>query len=420
MNIDLIIMVPFVIMLLAVAFMPFVHSSWWNSHYKKVSLFLSGIIILYYLLVRHDAPRLGILLSEYFSFIVLIGSLFVVTGGIYLRVQGEATPARNTIFLILGSMMAVFIGTTGASMLLIRPWIYSNRYRITAFHIIFFIFMISNIGGCLSPIGDPPLFLGYLRGVPFFWLFQHLWAAWLIAMTLLATIFYFLDRRNFLQAPPSIRDLETKKETWTFQGLFNLLFLAVIIGAVFLPSPWREITMILAALSSYLLTSKNIFIANKFTFHPIEEVAWLFFGIFSTMVPVLDYLEERVALTSSYPALNPIHFYYITGFLSTCLDNAPTYLALLQLHLGIHGMSIEKASDVAYAATHAPQFLTAIALGAVFFGATTYIGNGPNFMVKSIAEDAKIRMPNFLHYIIFYSLPILAPILVLIGWMFCS
>ena len=138
------------------------------------------------------------------------------------------------------------------------------------------------------------------------------------------------------------------------------------------------------------------------------------------MVPVLDYLEERVALTSSYPALNPIHFYYITGFLSTCLDNAPTYLALLQLHLGIHGMSIEKASDVAYAATHAPQFLTAIALGAVFFGATTYIGNGPNFMVKSIAEDAKIRMPNFLHYIIFYSLPILAPILVLIGWMFCS
>jgi Na+/H+ antiporter NhaD/arsenite permease-like protein len=420
MNIDLIIMVPFVIMLLAVAFMPFLHSSWWNSHYKKVSLFLSGIIILYYLLIRHDAPRLGILLSEYFSFIVLIGSLFVVTGGIYLRVQGEATPARNTIFLILGSIMAVFIGTTGASMLLIRPWIYSNRYRITAFHIIFFIFMISNIGGCLSPIGDPPLFLGYLRGVPFFWLFQHLWAAWLIAMSLLASIFYFLDRRNFLQAPPSIRDLETKKETWTFQGLFNLLFLAVIIGAVFLPSPWREITMILAALSSYLLTSKNIFIANKFTFHPIEEVAWLFFGIFSTMVPVLDYLEERVALTSSYPAFKPIHFYYITGFLSTCLDNAPTYLALLQLHLGMHGMSIEKVSDVAYAATHAPQFLTAIALGAVFFGATTYIGNGPNFMVKSIAEDAKIRMPNFLHYIIFYSLPILAPILVIIGWMFCS
>jgi Na+/H+ antiporter NhaD/arsenite permease-like protein len=420
MNTDLIIMVPFVIMLLAVAFMPFLHSSWWNSHYKKVSLFLSGIIILYYLLIRHDAPRLGILLSEYFSFIVLIGSLFVVTGGIYLRVQGEATPARNTIFLILGSIMAVFIGTTGASMLLIRPWIYSNRYRITAFHIIFFIFMISNIGGCLSPIGDPPLFLGYLRGVPFFWLFQHLWAAWLIAMSLLAAIFYFLDRRNFLQAPPSIRDLETKKETWTFQGLFNLFFLAVIIGAVFLPSPWREITMILAALSSYLLTSKNIFIANKFTFHPIEEVAWLFFGIFSTMVPVLDYLEERVALTSSYPAFKPIHFYYITGFLSTCLDNAPTYLALLQLHLGMHGMSIEKVSDVAYAATHAPQFLTAIALGAVFFGATTYIGNGPNFMVKSIAEDAKIRMPNFLHYIIFYSLPILAPILVIIGWMFCS
>ncbi|MDH4469418.1 MAG: sodium:proton antiporter [Verrucomicrobiae bacterium] len=418
MNTDLIVMIPFVIMLLAVAFMPFVHSTWWNLHFKKVSFFLAGIIILYYLLVRHDVLRLCILLSEYFSFIVLIGSLFLVTGGIYLRVQGEATPLRNTIFLIVGSIMAVFIGTTGASMLLIRPWIHSNRYRITAFHIIFFIFMISNIGGCLSPIGDPPLFLGYLRGVPFFWLFQHLWFAWLLSMSLLAAIFYFLDRKNFLKAPLSVRTFETYNEPWTFKGLFNLFFLAIIIGAVFLPSPWREIMMILAALSSYLLTSKNIFVANKFTFHPIEEVAWLFFGIFATMVPVLDYLEERVSLTSSYPALKPIHFYYLTGFLSTCLDNAPTYLALLQLHLGMNGMSIEKVNDVAYVAMNNPQFLTAIALGAVFFGATTYIGNGPNFMVKSIAEDAEIRMPNFVHYILCYSLPILAPILFLIGWVF--
>ncbi len=419
MNIDLIVMLPFVLMLLAVAFMPFVHSHWWNLHFKKVSFSLAGIIILYYLFVRHDAPRLGILLSEYCSFIILIGSLFVVTGGIYLRVEGEATPLRNTIFLIIGSMMAVFIGTTGASMLLIRPWIHSNRYRITAVHIIFFIFMISNIGGCLSPIGDPPLFLGYLRGVPFFWLFEHLWGAWLLAMGSLAIIFYFLDRKNFFQAPARIRTLETLTEVWTFKGLFNLVFLAVIIGAVFLPTPWREIIMIAASLCSYLLTSKHIFEANKFTFHPIEEVAWLFFGIFATMVPVLDYLEKTIALTSSYPALQPIHFYYLTGFLSTCLDNAPTYLALLQLHLGMHGMSIENISDVSHLAINTPKPLIAIALGAVFFGATTYIGNGPNFMVKSIAEDAGIRMPNFLHYILYYSLPILAPILVLIGLLFC-
>jgi Na+/H+ antiporter NhaD/arsenite permease-like protein len=419
MSSDFIVMIPFVLMLLSVALMPFVHSHWWNLHFKKVSLFLAGTIILYYLFVRHDAPRLGILLSEYLSFILLIGSLFVVTGGIYLRVRGEATPLRNTIFLVVGSLISIFIGTTGASMLLIRPWIHSNRYRVTAFHIIFFIFMISNIGGCLSPIGDPPLFLGYLRGVPFFWLFQHLWSAWLLAIGSLATIFYFLDRKNFLQAPSYIRDLETRKEVWTFQGLFNLFFLAIIVGAVFLPTPWREGVMVVAALSSYFSTSKTIFEANKFTFHPIEEVAWLFFGIFATMVPVLDYLEKKTALISSYPQLKPLHFYYLTGFLSTCLDNAPTYLALLQLHLGMHGMNIESVSDVTYAAMNSPKPIIAIALGAVFFGATTYIGNGPNFMVKSIAEDAEIRMPHFAHYIMCYSLPILAPILVLVGWLFC-
>lgn len=420
MKIHFVLMVPFVLMLLGIAFMPFVHCHWWNLHFKKVSFALSSIVIFYYLCVLHDAPRLGVLFSDYCSFIILIGSLFIVTGGMYLRVQGEATPWRNTLFLLVGSIMAIFIGTTGASMLLIRPWIYSNRYRITAFHIIFFIFMISNIGGCLSPIGDPPLFLGYLLGVPFFWLFKNLWAAWLIAISLLAIIFYFLDRRNFLQAPYNIRALETSEEIWTFKGVFNLLFLAVIIGAVFLPTPWRESMMVLAALTSYLLTSKNIFEANKFTFHPIEEVAWLFFGIFATMVPVLDYLEKTTAVISSYPMLQPIHFYYLTGFFSTCLDNAPTYLASLEFNLGIHGMSIEKASDVAHLATSTPKSLVGIALGAVFFGATTYIGNGPNFMVKSIAEHAQIRMPNFLHYILYYSLPILAPILVLIGWLFCS
>lgn len=412
-------MIPFALMLLAVAFMPFIHHHWWQCHFKKVSFFLAGVIILYYLFVRHDAPRLGILLSEYISFIVLIGSLFVVTGGIYLRVKGEATPLRNTIFLLVGSLLSIFIGTTGASMLFIRPWIHSNRYRITAFHIIFFIFMISNIGGCLSPIGDPPLFLGYLRGVPFFWLFQHLWAAWLVAMSLLAVIFYFLDRRNFLEAPRKIRELETRQEVWTVKGLFNLFFLALIIAAVFLPTPWREGVMLLAALSSYLSTSKDIFISNKFTFYPIEEVAWLFFGIFATMVPVLEYLEHRTAMASSYALLQPIHFYYLTGFLSTCLDNAPTYLAFLELHLGMHGMSIESVSDVTYVAVNDPKTLIAITLGAVFFGATTYIGNGPNFMVKSIAEEAEIRMPNFFNYILCYSLPILLPVLVLIGWLFC-
>ncbi len=413
------ILIPFLLMLLAVAFMPFLNESWWRAHFKKVSFFLAGIVICYYLFVEHGLPRLGSIFGEYVSFIVLIGSLFVVTGGIYLRVKGEATPWRNTLFLIVGSIISIFIGTTGASMLLIRPWIQSNRYRVTAFHMIFFIFMISNIGGCLSPIGDPPLFLGYLRGIPFFWLLEHLWGAWLLTIGLLSAIFYFLDRNNFLHAPLDVRLTKTNNETWHFQGFLNLFFLAMIIGAVFLPSPWREATMLLLGFLSYRLTPKNIFEANKFNFHPIEEVAWLFFGIFITMLPVLDYMEMKTTLTS-YPLLKPTHFYYLTGLLSTCLDNAPTYLAMLQLQLGIHGMNIDSLHDVTYVALENPQPLVGISLGAVFFGATTYIGNGPNFMVKSIAEDAEIRMPHFLKYITGYSLPILLPILILIGWLFCS
>lgn len=419
MSISVLMMIPFAVMLLSVALMPFIHRHWWEAHFRKVSVFLAAIIIIYYLFVAHDPLHLKVLLEEYLSFIILIASLFVVTGGIYIRVQGEAKPLYNTLFLLIGSICSIFIGTTGASMLLIRPWIHSNRYRITAFHIIFFIFMISNVGGCLSPIGDPPLFLGYLRGVPFFWLLKNLWPAWLVAMTLLSTIFYFLDRKNFLRAPEAIRELETSKETWTFKGLYNLFFLTLIVLAVFLPSPIREIAMIAVASVSYLVTSRTIFEENKFTFYPIEEVAWLFFGIFATMVPVLDFLEKQTSLAASYVTLQPHHFYYVTGFLSTCLDNAPTYLALLQLHLGMQGKSIEVPSDVTYTAINHPQAMIAISLGAVLFGAMTYIGNGPNFMVKSIAEEAEIRMPNFLKYILYYSLPILFPILVLIGWLFC-
>ena len=412
-------MVPFVLMLLAIAVMPLIHLEWWNAHFRKGVIFLAGIIIFYYLFVLHDPHRLSVLLHEYFSFIILMGSLFVVTGGVHLRVQGEATPLSNTLFLVIGAVLANFIGTTGASMLLIRPWIHSNRYRITAFHLIFFIFMISNVGGCLSPIGDPPLFLGYLRGIPFFWLLEHLWRAWLVAILLLTGVFYFLDRKNFLKAPRRVREFETAEETWVFKGLFNLGFIALIIGAVFLSSPWRELLMILAVISSYLVTPQEILKANKFSFHPIEEIAWLFFGIFVTLLPVLDCLEEKTVALSSYSNLQPLHFYYFTGLLSGFLDNAPTYLTFLQLHLGLQGRSIEVVSDVIFSAIHDAKTITAISLGAVFFGGMTYIGNGPNFMIKSIAEEEDIRMPHFFSYIFCYSLPILLPVLILVGWLYC-
>ncbi|MBX9742510.1 MAG: sodium:proton antiporter [Chthoniobacterales bacterium] len=412
-------LLPFVLMLLSIVLMPFIHRVWWEVHFRKVSLVLAGITLGYYLFALRDLPRVSLFFKEYLSFIILIGSLFVVAGGIHLRVQGESTPLSNTLFLFIGSLVAIFIGTTGASMLLIRPWIHSNRYRVTAFHLVFFIFIVSNIGGCLSPIGDPPLFLGYLRGVPFFWLLQHLWSAWLLAIVLLLGIFYFLDRKNFLQAPKCIREMETMDEEWSLSGFFNFFFLMVIILAVFAPSPWREVTMILTALLSYFLTPQKIFEANKFSFHPIEEVAWLFFGIFATMIPLLELLEKKTALLGSYARLTPSQFYYLTGSLSAFLDNAPTYLTFMQLHLGTQGLSIESVTDVAFAATHEPQSLIAISLGAVCFGGMTYIGNGPNFMVKSIAEESNIRMPNFLNYMLYYSLPILAPVLLLVGWFYC-
>ncbi len=419
-TLEVVMLCPFVLMLLGIVLMPFIHRHWWEAHFRKVSFVLAGLTLCYYFFILRDIPRLSVFCEEYLSFIILIGSLFVVTGGIHLRVQGESTPLSNTLFLFLGSLIAVVIGTTGASMLLIRPWIHSNRYRVTAFHIIFFIFMVSNVGGCLSPIGDPPLFLGYLRGVPFFWLLEHLWSAWLLAMVLLCGIFYFLDRRNFFQAPKQIRDVETNDESWSVSGLFNLFFLLAIIIAVFMPTPWREIVMVLAGVSSYFLTPKTIFEANKFSFYPIEEVAWLFFGIFATMIPLLEALEKKAAVLATYAQLSPFQFYYFTGGISAFLDNAPTYLTFMQLHLGSRGLSIESVQDVASIATHEPRALIAISLGAVFFGGMTYIGNGPNFMVKSIAEESKIRMPNFLYYVLCYSLPILAPILILVGWLYCS
>ena len=416
----LLMMLPFVVLLLAIAFVPFVYQAWWEAHFRKVASFLGGVIIFYYLLVLHDGFRLTLIFHEYLSFIILIGSFFVVASGIYLRVQGESTPLGNTLFLLGGALLASLIGTTGASMLLIRPWIHSNRYRITAFHLVFFIFMISNIGGGLTPIGDPPLFLGYLRGVPFFWVMKHLYSPWLVAMALLSIIFYFLDRRNFLRAIILVREEKTAEKVWTFRGIGNLGFLVCIVMAVFFPSPWRESVMILLALSSYFLTPKKIFESNKFNFHPIEEVAWLFFGIFATMAPVLDYLNQQKEMIASCMRLQPIHFYYLTGLVSAMLDNAPTYLTFLQLHLSFNGGSINSMSDVAFSAAHHASPITAISLGAVFFGGMTYIGNGPNFMIKSIAEEAGIKMPHFFKYIFYYSFPILLPILLLIGWLYCS
>ena len=406
---------PFVLMLLAIALMPFLHATWWERHYAKLSVALGLFTAGYYVIILRDGAHMLEVAHEYVSFIALVGSLFIVAGGIHIRVRGESTPLRNTLFLATGALLANIVGTTGAAMLMIRPWIRMNKYRITAFHVVFFIFIVANVGGALTPIGDPPLFLGYLRGVPFFWSVEHLWPAWAFVLGGLLALFYVLDRINFRRAPEVVRELETGYEKFRIDGKRNLFFVTLILLAVFLPSPWRELLMAGAAAGSWYFTPQPVHDSNHFHFHPVKEVAWLFFGIFGTMVPALDYLQAHA---DQLGIGKPVEFYAMTGLLSSCLDNAPTYLAFLAAGLGQQGLSLKSTADVAlFAAEHATT-LAAISLGAVFFGAATYIGNGPNFMVKSICEHAKVRTPTFFGYILRYTLPMLLPLLAAAAWLF--
>ena len=410
---------PFALLLAAIALGPFLNKHWWEHHFHHVALGLGAVTTLYYVLGLGAGGRMLHVAHEYVSFIALIGSLYVVAGGIHIRVKGESTPRINCVFLLVGAVLANFIGTTGASMLLIRPWIRMNKYRITAFHVVFFIFIISNVGGCLTPIGDPPLFLGFLRGVPFWWTLEHLWPAWCVAILGLIAIFYAFDSKNFLRAPKPVRDKETAHETWKVDGLHNLAFLGVILAAVFLRNPpgLSEALMVAAAIGSYFTTPKPVHEANDFTFAPVKEVAWLFVGIFATMVPALDYLE----LHAGALGLNSeMKFYWFTGALSGALDNAPTYLTFLAAAMGRHHLSLSNPADMSTFLAQHDHELIAISLGAVFFGAMTYIGNGPNFMVKSIAEAAKVKTPSFGDYFLRYALPILVPFFALVGLLFFS
>jgi Na+/H+ antiporter NhaD/arsenite permease-like protein len=316
-------------------------------------------------------------------------------------------------------VLANLLGTTGASMLLIRPWIRMNKYRFTALHTVFFIFVVSNVGGCLTPIADPPLFLGYLKGIPFFWITARCFPAWLLACVLLLAVFFVLDRRNFLRAPLAVREKETAHEEFRIEGRRNFIFLGVILAAVILtPNSFvgvREAVLLAAAIASHRLTRREIYTANHFTFGPIKEVAWLFAGIFATMVPVLDYLALHA---KSLGLTQPLQFYWLAGALSSVLDNAPTYLAFLAVAFGIKGLSVDRPDEVyAFLDAH-PAFVIAVSLGAVFFGAVTYIGNGPNLMVKAICDHAKVKTPSFFAYILRYSAPILLPVFAFVGWIF--
>ncbi|MGA2444256.1 MAG: sodium:proton antiporter [Opitutaceae bacterium] len=424
--------VPFGLLLALIAVMPLTPPKvkhLWEHCYPYAAIGLGLLVVGFYLWKLSGGAIVARMLHEYFSFICLIGSLFVVAGGIHLKVKGEATPRDNVVFLALGAVAANVIGTTGASMVLIRPWIRMNKIRISAFHIVFFIFIVSNCGGALTPIGDPPLFLGYLRGVPFFWLLDHVVIEWLLTIGAILAVFYAFDRRSFQHAPRAIQAQIKEHDTWRLEGGVNVLFLLVVIGAVFLPETFflRELVMLGAAAASYQLTPKIVHDENHFTFGPIKEVALLFIGIFMTMMPALGYLDQH---GREFGFNRPAQYYFASGSLSSVLDNAPTYLNFLQL---AEATSVDKTSlpanergEVAadagvkqmIASAHARRFIIAISLGSVFFGAMTYIGNGPNFMVKSIAEQAGVKVPTFFGYVFKYSLPFLLPILVAGGWLF--
>ena len=424
--------VPFGLLLALIAVMPLTPprvKHLWDHYYPHTAIGLGGLVAGFYLARMSGGAIVARTLHEYFSFICLIGSLFVVAGGIHLKVKGEATPRDNVVFLAIGAVAANLIGTTGASMVLIRPWIRMNKIRISAFHIVFFIFIVSNCGGALTPIGDPPLFLGYLRGVPFFWLLDHVIVAWLVTIGAILAVFYAFDHRSFRHAPRAIQAQIKEPDTWRFEGGVNLVFLLLIIGAVFLPETYflRELVMLGAAVASFRLTPKLVHVENHFTFGPIREVAFLFLGIFLTMMPALGYLELH---GKEFGFTRPAQYYFATGGLSSVLDNAPTYLNFLQLAEATfvdraalpQNAQGEVAADAGVkqmlASEQARRFIIAISLGSVFFGAMTYIGNGPNFMVKSVAEHAGVKVPTFFGYVLRYSLPFLLPILVVVGLLF--
>ncbi|HEY8429778.1 MAG TPA: sodium:proton antiporter [Sandaracinaceae bacterium] len=384
--------VPFVVMLLGIAVLPLVVPHWWESNRNR-AIFTAIVAapIAVYLFVAYPA---GLLHSahEYVSFIALLGSLFVIAGGIHVSGDLRATPRTNVALLAIGAVLANLIGTTGASMLLVRTLLRTNAQRKHVAHLpFFFILIVSNCGGLLTPMGDPPLFLGYLRGVPFTWTLGLL-PFWLGAMGYLLVAFYVTDRRAYAkeQARDVARD-ETERVPLGVQGLVNVPLLAGVIGAIFLPSPWRELAMVALSIASIALGPRTARQANGFTYGPILEVAILFAGIFVTMVPALALLEVHGAELGLDRAW---HFFLVTGGLSSVLDNAPTYLTFLSAAMSLP--ADPAAARIALDGGSVPElFLVAISLGAVFMGANTYIGNGPNFMVKAIAEEVGYSMPSF-------------------------
>lgn len=411
----LFLMLPFALLLASIAVAPLILGHHWERHYHKLCLGLAAIVSAYYIFELKAVLRVLHAGGEYFSFMVVVGSFFVASGGIHLRAKDGAKPVANTLFLFGGALLANIIGTIGASMLLIRPWIEMNRSRFAGMHLAFFIFVVSNVGGALLPTG-PPLFLGYLKGVPFFWNLMRCWPQWLVTLGSILLIFYIADRLNFCtRAKPLVNEHADSGKPRCDGAANFILLLAILVALIVLPAYWREATMLGLAFVSYWRTSPRIRLANAFSFAPIKEVGWLFLGIFGTMIPVLDYMELHAANLGLH---SDLQFYWATGVLSALLDNAPTYLTLLAGALGLHNLDMNNATHMSEFIRLHDHYLVAIALGATCFGALTYIGNGPNLLVKAIAERAQVPTPSFFGYAIKYAIPVLIPIFVLVSYLF--
>jgi Na+/H+ antiporter NhaD/arsenite permease-like protein len=440
--------IPFAGILLSIAILPLVAPTFWHHHFGKISAFWGLLLAIPYLIFFkgqgfHDL--LHILLIDYIPFIILLWGLYTAAGGIVVRGSLRGTPGVNLLILAIGTIIASWIGTTGAAMLLIRPLLRANQHRKTVMHsVVFFIFLVANIGGSLTPLGDPPLFLGFLHGVPFFWTTTHMFIPMCFVASILLILYFLIDtyfyRKEGFTEPPD----DGEKEPLKLDGLHNLLFLGGIVGGVLMSGSvkWSSISVlgvpvelqnwgrdgIIVAMGilSLITTKKAFRKANGFTWFPIMEVAKLFAGIFITIVPALAILQagEKGAMGAMIKAMSePWHFYWITGLLSSFLDNAPTYLTFFNTALGKLGCVEQQVPGMlGYLGDHLvnSQFirlLTAISCGAVFMGANTYIGNAPNFMVKSIAEENKIKMPSFFGYM-FWSVGILVPLFVVVTFVF--
>lgn len=430
-QVELWALTPFAIMLLSIAVMPLIAGKWWENNLHKLYVALAlSVPTGYYLIANGMGENLQHqILKDYLPFIILLGALFIVTGGIRINGDIQARPRNNTLIMAIGYLLASFIGTTGAAMLLIRPLLEFNRLREYKVHtVVVFIALVANCGGILTPLGDPPLFLLYLRGAEFSW-FMNMLPEWLTVGAIILTGYYFVDKYIYYHKEHIANVMADFREKTPLyiKGRINIIYLICIILTVAYVNPshlpqmgaedaplresaMREIILIIIALFSILTTRRGLREANQFSWEPLIEVAVVFIGIFVTMTPALIYLNAHA---TSLGLQTPDQFFYGAGFLSAFLDNSPTAVAFHTVAQGI-----PHATDAVMVAGVPQEILRAISLGAVFFGAMTYIGNGPNFMVKSIAEHNGVKMPSFFGYMFRFSLIIMLPVYIIVQLIF--